>query len=104
MNTTLADTPPVWPAGVVIRFATLCGATVDITRTETGADIGFAAACTGCLDTHTATARCDYQADGPALPPTTHSIAAARRRVCAWAQEHAERCRALPCPDGGAPC
>lgn len=66
-----------WPAGVVARYLTVAGATVDVTG---GGDrTGYR--CTGC----------PYGSSGPYW----HESEAHRH-----AQSHAEKCRALPRPGG----
>ena len=66
-----------WPAGVIARFLTVGGATVDVS--ENGLSC-----CTGCG--HNNRARW-FGAQG-----TTETLARE------WAQAHAETCRAMPRP------
>ncbi|MFB7292061.1 hypothetical protein [Actinacidiphila glaucinigra] len=67
----LLSTP--WPAGVLYRYLTLFGATVDITKSGDY----YVPTCTGC--------------DASTLPDTV-------RKTQDWAQAHSARCRALPHP------
>ncbi|MFD8071890.1 hypothetical protein ACFV3E_04425 [Streptomyces sp. NPDC059718] len=62
-----------WPAGVLYRYPTLFGATVDVTKSGDY----YVAACGGC--------------DADTLPHTVHTTQK-------WAQEHSAQCRALPRP------
>lgn len=72
-----AHTDP-WPDDVVARYLTVAGATVDLT----GDALDAAGACTGCKTTFADSA---WRAGN-------------RARARQWAQEHAEKCRALPRP------
>ncbi|SFD13860.1 hypothetical protein [Streptomyces aidingensis] len=67
-RTTPAPATEPWPNGVIARYLTLASATVDIHDNET-------AACTGCGNDLTL---------------------GAESALRAWAQTHAEKCRALP--------
>jgi hypothetical protein len=69
-------TAPAWPEGVIARYLTVAGATVD--RTGGGDFTGYR--CKGCGD------------DG--------GTGWAESTVREWAQSHAETCRALPKPEG----
>lgn len=67
-----------WPEGVIVRYVTVWGATVDLSGTNSEAT----GVCTGCL---------------AVFPDHTHlrtTLNAAR----GWAQGHAEKCLALPRP------
>ncbi|MGQ4491060.1 hypothetical protein ACN6LM_002028 [Streptomyces sp. SAS_281] len=94
-----------WPEGVLARYLTVGGATVEIVKQSgyTGAKhpTEHFITCGGCGDTHFEDwgwspshdefgtgPQPDFDADG------TYSIAPAR----AWAQSHAETCRAMPKP------
>jgi hypothetical protein len=78
VNTTAQQpTGTAWPEGVVARYLTVGGATVDIIAFEDSPD-AFEVACTGCAND---------------LPYA--SIGEARR----WSQGHAEWCRAMPKPE-----
>lgn len=70
--------PTVWPEGVIARFLTRNGATVDLTGNRDAAD----GICTGCLAIYDDTS------------PLYYGLIAVRR----WAQDHAEKCLALPRP------
>ncbi|MBX9392252.1 hypothetical protein K4749_01225 [Streptomyces sp. TRM72054] len=63
-----------WPEGVIARYLTLVGATVDLR----GRDENTSATCTGCGERITLFGE---------------------RRTRELAQAHAERCRALPRPE-----
>ncbi|CAM5429405.1 MULTISPECIES: hypothetical protein [Streptomyces] len=66
-----------WPEGVIARYLTVAEATVDITDTGEDSYWRYAVACTGCP-----------QATSDDREAWTH----------AWAQSHAETCRAMPRP------
>lgn len=96
-----------WPEGTVARYLTVGGATVDITHgdryTPTDDGIGQTrnltlATCTGCLTpkefSHWRLIK-GMVADREERDPE-----AADRDAREWAQSHAEKCRALPKPDG----
>ncbi|MGY1579770.1 hypothetical protein [Streptomyces sp. MN13] len=100
-----ADQTTAWPAGVVARYLTVGGATVDLTRGNrtypTDDGIGenrnhTTATCTGCLATeefsHWRTIRGTYSSW------EKHDPGAADQKAREWAQQHAEKCRALPRP------
>ncbi|WP_318201068.1 hypothetical protein [Streptomyces sp. SCL15-4] len=72
------DHATVWPEGVIARYLTVVGATVDLT----GEGYDTKGVCGGCAGTP--------YTDGYG---SSH-IDVARR----WAQAHAEKCRALPRP------
>ncbi|MFP8904798.1 hypothetical protein [Streptomyces atacamensis] len=72
-TTTAEAVETAWPEGVDLRYLTLVGATVDLYD----ADESHPAACLGCGDSASET---DWH------------------QAKAWAQSHAERCRALPRP------
>jgi hypothetical protein len=66
-----------WPEGVLYRYPTVFGATVDVTSQDP--------------DTYTATCRgCDEHTAG--------CWDRTLRATQAWAQEHSQQCRALPKP------
>lgn len=80
MNATQQAIPPAvytqpWPVGVIGRYLTIVGATVDVKRAADGE--GATSKCTGC---------------GEYEFPNTPSY------IREQAQAHAERCRALPVP------
>ncbi|MFE3031548.1 hypothetical protein ACFXKY_07855 [Streptomyces canus] len=86
-----------WPEGVIARYLTVAGATVDIRHdmalihdTEPNLTI---ASCNGegCTATH-------FEKWGPYAFRTDNGSKAADQEVGKWAQAHAEKCRALPRP------
>ncbi|WP_067391895.1 hypothetical protein [Streptomyces sp. F-3] len=93
-----------WPAGVVARYLTVANATVDITTTivnrrknERGTeviDVAIAATCAGCRDT-------DSDRFDGLFPHAINGLVDTHygRDIRTWAQEHAERCRAMPRPE-----
>ncbi|MGI5422964.1 hypothetical protein [Actinomadura luteofluorescens] len=89
MSATTQPAVTAWPDGVIARYVTVGGATVDITeidRNERGGGVyETVATCTGCP---TGRERFHWEqgkdkADGEAR---------------AWAQQHASECRAVPKP------
>ncbi|MBV9026058.1 MAG: hypothetical protein JO362_20245 [Streptomycetaceae bacterium] len=96
MNTPVWETP--WPDGVIARYLTAGGATVDIQHNRRYYDetalLDAVARCIGCGLTE------GFDDGDPrdlsASGILTMNVAAAR----AWAQAHAEKCRALPMPGG----
>lgn len=70
--------PPAWPEGVIARYLTVAGATVDLTR---GVKDHIAYRCTGCG--YGSSAFGNFECN-----------------VREYAQSHAEVCRALPKPEG----
>lgn len=74
-------TTTAWPEGVIARYLTVAGATVDITSApDAGSDYNCGLHCRGC----------GYR-DGH------HNT---RDYADSWAQSHAETCRAMPNPNG----
>ncbi|GHJ18873.1 hypothetical protein [Streptomyces albus] len=71
-----------WPEGVIARYLTVGGAKVDVTDTDEHPE----AVCGGCPQTFTRNSR---------------YISGSLDTVHRWAQEHAEKCRALPRPEAG---
>ncbi|SFK73986.1 hypothetical protein [Streptomyces pini] len=113
MTTTTVTAPAaVWPEGVIARYLTVAGATVDLTYTDEEAPgipvhQGKAWAATKLMVTITVTARCtgegcraettergDTEAPWGGRPLETGPGITVTR----WAQSHAERCRAIPRP------
>lgn len=95
----------IWPAGVIARYLTAGGATVDLTITEqphrhddgiTGYRNSTRAVCTGCPAAqefpHHRIHRGSYS------EWEKHEPQAAETDARAWAQSHAETCRAMPLP------
>lgn len=90
-----------WPEGVIARYLTVGGATVDLDRSADPADENASrwdwsrATCTACGNA---------DAEDWNTRPYTQLItipqaeARATRVVREWAQAHAEKCRALPRP------
>lgn len=68
-----------WPEDVAARFLAVCGAVVEVRELPPGDALDYEAICGGC------TALKQFSYYSPA---------------CAWAQQHAERCRALLRPGG----
>lgn len=99
----MSKTPQnAWPEGVVGRFVNVGGATVDVILNK---DRTFAqAACTG--ETCNATeSPFNYEAHflGCGYSPVEAAqmtLDASREDAAKWAQSHAEKCRAMPRPDG----
>ncbi|MEU2606850.1 hypothetical protein [Streptomyces albus] len=92
------STQTTWPEGVIARYLTVAGvvapnATVDVeTLTTVGGDAySTRGTCAGCG----AVDYFDYSLYRAAREWESQSDARA------WAQAHAERCRALPRPQGG---
>ena len=95
-----------WPEGVIARYVTVGGATVDLTvpasHTESyETDV----ACTGCpakeVFSHYRTAYTVHAGIGP-RSEDVHDPDAANAKARKWAQSHAESCRAMPSPGGAA--
>lgn len=89
-----------WPENVIARYLTTGGATVDLTyrltpHTPPQADATLAA-CTGCP----ASAEHNHHrlVWGMTVQREEHHPEAAERDARAWAQSHAETCRAMPRP------
>lgn len=94
--------PSAWPENVIARYLTVGGATVDLTlvqREQHGCDVyeierprdWSRSVCTGCPASeefpHWVGVYCDI-----------HQPDAADKKARAWAQSHAETCRAIPKP------
>lgn len=80
-----------WPEGVIARYVTVGGGTVDLFHERVPGDsqaMGTAAQCTGCPASHFEP-HADYV--------TRFGADNAARD---WAQDHAESCRAMPKPGG----
>lgn len=90
--TLTAQQPAAWPEGVIARYLTVGGATVDLRHDYTGvAD----SVCSGCTTTHRSNGY-----TGLPNPTVEQQDAAAIGAGRQWSQEHAERCRAMPRPGG----
>lgn len=79
-----------WPDGVIARYLTAGGATVDITRTNEIED-QHTSTCLGCGHT-------DKTYDPARYHLLDERAAWAEARARDHAQEHAEKCRAIPRP------
>lgn len=80
----------VQPEGVIARYLSVGGATVEVRGTDTAT---HTSTCTGCTS-HEFHQNLDRHVDDDAAKRT---LADARR----WAQIHAETCRAMPLPGAG---
>ena len=95
---------PEWPEGVIARYLTVGGATVDLMRTNDPAAESATpwdatrAHCAGC-----GTREAESWGTRPhgTLISITGAERFATRAVRNWAQEHAEQCRAMPRPETG---
>ncbi|MGW3030213.1 hypothetical protein ACWDCB_03160 [Streptomyces sp. NPDC001178] len=90
----------VWPEGVIARYLTVGGATVDLayrlTVHKPPEPFATWADCTGCP---ASSEHSHYRlVRGLYADREEHDQAAADEEARAWAQAHAERCRALPSP------
>ncbi|MFF7023024.1 hypothetical protein ACFY97_18725 [Streptomyces klenkii] len=83
MSRTAWESPAAWPEGIVARYLTVAGATVDITG-------GWPKhwRCTACPKTSVG------QYTNPFGTPFSDD------KIHEQAQQHAESCRALPRPEG----
>lgn len=108
-HTTYPPTPGHWPPNVVARYVTIAStvdpeATVDITATATTRqddvldvevmDVTLMARCRGCR----ATFNTRLGGLTPNNPPGALLDTDYGHETREWAQEHADRCRALPRP------
>ncbi|MTE20307.1 hypothetical protein F0L17_14560 [Streptomyces sp. TRM43335] len=87
MPQTTEPTATTWPEGVIARYLTVGGATVDISQKPNST--AATATCRGCTRDHYDTFTCKV------TPETQRAMALI---VGKWAQSHAETCRALPRP------
>ncbi|MUN41445.1 hypothetical protein [Actinomadura litoris] len=81
--------PAAWPEGVIARYLTVGGATVDLMRSRAG----ITAVCRGCPVAHATRA---FERAGSVRQDGGKR---ATEQAQEWAQTHAERCRAMPRPD-----
>ncbi|MFF4246237.1 hypothetical protein ACFYY2_17465 [Streptomyces sp. NPDC001822] len=95
-----------WPEGVIARYLTLVGSTVDLAHrdeTQDGKKKATFATCTGCraatvqtwadsFPNHRRPGRTEFQNQDKG-----------DRAARTWAQKHAETCRALPKPPASEP-
>ncbi|MEU1088926.1 hypothetical protein ABZ401_19185 [Streptomyces sp. NPDC005892] len=97
-------TPTTWPEGVIARYLTVGGATVDIaqttritragtTSTNTVGDLTLTTRCSGCADSDQGVYEGLYL---DLVEPVLANGYSADIRD--WAQAHAETCRAMPKP------
>lgn len=91
-----------WPDGVIARYLTVAGATVDLSLRLTlppdPEPFATLATCTGCPETKEAShyrTRYSLYSGGSV---EEHDPSAAEAEAHEWAQKHAETCRALPRP------
>ncbi|MFE1515743.1 hypothetical protein ACFW9I_02740 [[Kitasatospora] papulosa] len=93
-----------WPEGVIARYLTVGGATVDVTQTQvirkegdhctsTVGDLTLAVRCSGCRASDESTYEGLYIG---LVEPVLESFYGEDTRD--WAQSHAETCRAMPKP------
>ncbi|MEV3996723.1 hypothetical protein AB0K62_13735 [Streptomyces halstedii] len=93
-----------WPEGVIARYLTVGGASVDIAQTQvvrkegdrytsTVGDIALTARCSGCRDSEEVAYEGLYL---DRVEPVLEGVYGKNTR--AWAQSHAETCRAMPKP------
>jgi hypothetical protein len=96
-----------WPEGVIARYLTAGGATVDVTeesvyydQTDPNASI---ATCTGCSAKEVVewTQRAWSYSKDTIVEETDESGLYSTPKVRKWAQAHAEKCRAMPRPEAG---
>jgi hypothetical protein len=98
------QTPTAWPEGVIARYLTVGGATVDVTHRHTlppdPEPFATLATCTGCPASEERSHYRTYYNSGGFLRDAKeeHEAEAADEQARAWAQAHAEKCRALPKP------
>lgn len=82
-----------WPTGVIARYLTVGGATVDITDdTKNG---WVSARCLGCLWADRRLTDCMYD---DTVEQTAEHIAKVLPALRRLSQSHAETCRAMPAP------
>ena len=93
-----------WPEGVIARYITVGGATVDLTHRLTlppdPEPFATLATCTGCPASEERSHYRTYYGAGGFLRDAKeeHEAEAADADARAWAQSHAETCRAMPKP------
>lgn len=87
--------PPIvstpWPAGTLARFLTAGYGTVDVSRVE--GTVYSVAVCSGCLETRKA-----YRTSEGCLGGRSFAVERNESVAKTWAQDHADRCRAMPKP------
>lgn len=86
-----------WPEGVIARYLTIGGATVDLTQRPRYIDdpelLDAVATCLGCET------RERFNNEQP-LWGSDDVLAGNTATARVWSQKHAETCRAMPRPDG----
>lgn len=97
-----SPTTTAWPDGVIARYLTVGGATVDIRETgprDAEELQSTVATCTGCGNaTRTAWEEGhDYRGQWY-LMPRVEAVERAEAAARKWAQKHAEQCRAMQKP------
>lgn len=109
IRSTFPATAPAtaWPEGVIARYLTVGGGHVDLTERSAYYDVEHPTetrvACSACLASKTFKWGWDAYHDEfgtgpqPDFDATGESVLPHAR---AWAQTHAETCRAMPKPDG----
>ncbi|MEV6036080.1 hypothetical protein AB0L65_33335 [Nonomuraea sp. NPDC052116] len=104
---TRTETNAEWPEGVIARYLTVGGATVDVTeeslyynQTDPNASI---ATCTGCGGKEVVewTQQAWSYSSNQYVEETDEGGQYSTPKVRKWAQAHAEKCRAMPRPEGG---
>ena len=91
-STAQSTQPAAWPEGVVARYLTkaaeISGMSITVDLAET--DDGITSSCNGCFAT--------YHSSFDPMYEGRRMEEYADRQARAWAQTHAEDCRALPRP------
>ncbi|EGE40809.1 hypothetical protein GTY83_07140 [Streptomyces sp. SID4928] len=94
-------TQTAWPENVIARYLTLVGATVDLTHrneAEDGKKKATRAVCTGCRAVTVQTWADSYPNYRRPGVTEFQNQDKGDRAARAWAQKHAETCRALAAP------
>lgn len=91
------STDTTWPEGVLARYLTVGGATVDVIEDQPGETT--VAKCTGCpiVQGFNWTRASGAHFNGTYRETQDPEQATADART--WAQDHAEKCRAMPKPN-----
>ncbi|MEU7177253.1 MULTISPECIES: hypothetical protein [Streptomyces] len=100
------STQTTWPKGVIARYLTVGGGFVDVTERSGYYAVAYPTEtyikCHGCGTDHTVdwgwSAYHDEFGEGP-QPDFDEGGTYAMPHARAWAQSHAETCRAMPRPD-----
>lgn len=83
-----------WPDGVIARYLTVGGATVDTTSAYAEPhEVALVCVCAGCSDSTTI-----YDGQWPEAP-LSQRMEVALKHARKHSQEHAEQCRAMPRPE-----